>query len=172
MKFEAKRASVLSNVETPIKRRGELLPPLQKGAGAGGDGGLARDAWDGRACSAPRQIPPYNPPMTRSLPAWILLALPLLAVAQVNGTSDYLQRMDADRDGRVSQAEFLDWMSYAFNARDRDHDGVLSGDELPGGKGAAITRSTHREQLAATFRKQDRNGDGYLDARELAAPPR
>ncbi len=110
--------------------------------------------------------------MTRFLFAWVVLAPPLLAAAQVDGTGDYLQRMDADRDGRVSQAEFLDWMSYAFNARDRDHDGVLSGDELPGGKGAAITRSTHREQLAATFRKQDRNGDGYLDARELAAPPR
>ena len=109
--------------------------------------------------------------MTRSLPAWMLLALPLFATAQVNGTSDYLQRMDTDRDGRVSQVEFLDWMSYAFDARDRDGDGVLSADELPGGKGAAITRATHRERLAATFRKQDRNGDGYLDARELAAPP-
>lgn len=109
--------------------------------------------------------------MTRSLPGLILLSLPLLAAAQVNGTNDYLERMDADRDGRVSQAEFLDWMSYAFDARDRNRDGVLSADELPGGKGAAIIRATHRERLAATFRKQDRNGDGFLDARELAAPP-
>lgn len=109
--------------------------------------------------------------MTRSLPGLILLSLPLLAAAQVNGTNDYLERMDADRDGRVSQAEFLDWMSYAFDARDRNRDGVLSADELPGGKGAAITRATHRERLAATFRKQDRNGDGFLDTRELAAPP-
>ncbi len=109
--------------------------------------------------------------MTRFLPGLILLSLPLLAAAQVNGTNDYLERMDADRDGRVSQAEFLDWMSYAFDARDRNRDGVLSSDELPGGKGAAITRATHRERLAATFRKQDRNGDGFLDARELAAPP-
>ncbi len=109
--------------------------------------------------------------MTRLLLALLISALPLLAVGQVNGTKDYLQRMDADGDGRVSQAEFLDWMSYAFDARDRNRDGVLSGDELPGGKGAAITRATHRERLAATFRKQDRSGDGYLDARELAAPP-
>ena len=91
--------------------------------------------------------------------------------AQVNATSDYLKRMDTDGDGRVSQIEFLDWMSYAFDARDANRDGVLAPDEQPGGKGVAITREQHRERLAATFRKQDRNGDGFLDARELSAPP-
>ena len=51
---------------------------------------------------------------------------------------------------------------------------VLGGDrtELPGGKGPAITREMHRARLAERFRRQDANGDGYLDARELAAPPR
>lgn len=101
----------------------------------------------------------------------LLAGLPICAQAQVNATGDYLARMDTDADGRVSQIEFLDWMSYAFDARDRDRDGVLSADELPGGKGQPISREQHRERLAATFRKQDRNGDGYLDARELAAPP-
>ena len=28
-----------------------------------------------------------------------------------------------------------------------------------------------RDALAATFRRQDRNGDGQLDTKELAAPP-
>jgi Ca2+-binding EF-hand superfamily protein len=100
-----------------------------------------------------------------------LILLPVLAAAQVNATSDYLARMDSDQDGRVGPTEFLDWMSYAFDARDINRDSVLSANELPGGRGQAITRDQHRERLAATFKKQDTNGDGYLSARELAAPP-
>lgn len=99
----------------------------------------------------------------------LLASLPVLA--QVNATSDYLARMDGDGDGRVSQIEYLDWMSYAFDARDLNRDGVLAADELPGGKGQAITRQQHRERLAATFAKQDIDKNGYLSAKELAAPP-
>ena len=62
-------------------------------------------------------------------------------------------------------------MSYAFDRMDRNGDGVLTPDELPGGKGRAITRAEHMVKLAATFNRQDTNRDGYLDARELAAPP-
>lgn len=89
----------------------------------------------------------------------------------VDSTGSYLQRMDRDSDGRVSLDEYLAWMSYAFDARDTDHDGVLSPAELPGGRGKAITRIQHQATLTARFRKQDSNGDGYLSARELAAPP-
>ena len=101
----------------------------------------------------------------------IFMLSPAISHAQVNATSDYLARMDGDGDGRVSQIEYLDWMSYAFDARDGNRDGVLTADELPGGKGQAITREQHRERLAATFKKQDLNRDGSLSAKELAAPP-
>ncbi len=105
----------------------------------------------------------------------VLVALAALggaASAQVvDTTGSYLQRMDRDGDGRVSLDEYLAWMSYAFDARDLDHDGVLSAAELPGGRGKAITRAQHQATLTARFRKQDSNGDGYLSARELAAPP-
>lgn len=99
------------------------------------------------------------------------MLLPAMGLAQVNATSDYLARMDADGDGRVSQNEYLDWMSYAFDARDSNRDGMLAPDELPGGKGRAITRQQHRERLAATFKKQDVDRDGSLSSKELAAPP-
>ena len=102
----------------------------------------------------------------------ILAGLPLVSHAQVRGTGDYLARMDSDRDGRVSLVEYQDWLSYAFDAMDRNRDAVLTGEELPGRKGKSITRAQHRERLAATFAKQDRNGDGFLSAKELAAPPR
>ena len=108
--------------------------------------------------------------MGRSYVLFVAL-LPAIAHAQVNATSDYLARMDADADGRVSVSEYLDWMSYAFDARDSNRDGVLGADELPGGKGQAITRVQHRERLAATFKRQDVNRDGFLSAKELAVPP-
>lgn len=95
----------------------------------------------------------------------------LPAMAQVTATSDYLERMDTDGDGRVSLAEYVDWMGYAFREMDRDGDGVLTSHELPGGKGGPITLQQHRERLAQRFEKQDTNGDGTLDATELAAPP-
>jgi Ca2+-binding EF-hand superfamily protein len=108
--------------------------------------------------------------VTRSCLALLLLS-PSMVFAQVNATSEYLARMDSDGDGRVSQSEYLDWMSYAFDARDLNHDAVLSADELPGGKGQALTRIEHRRRLADRFDKQDANHDGHLSARELAAPP-
>ncbi|HRF84660.1 MAG TPA: EF-hand domain-containing protein [Pseudoxanthomonas sp.] len=95
-----------------------------------------------------------------------------VAVAQVERTGDYLAKMDTDGDGRVSQAEYLAWMGYAFEKLDRDGDGVLSAAELPGGKGKPVSLEAHRQRLAERFRRQDANGDGYLDAKELSAPPR
>jgi len=84
----------------------------------------------------------------------------------------YMARMDEDGDARISLAEYQDWMGYAFAQMDRNGDGVLSPAEQPGGRGAAITREAHRALLAARFHRQDANRDGFLDARELAAPPR
>lgn len=96
----------------------------------------------------------------------------MTALAQVRSTDDYLARMDRDGDGRVSLAEYQDWLGYAFDAMDRDRNGVLTTAELPGGKGPSVTRAEHRARLAAAFNRQDGNRDGVLDARELAAPPR
>ena len=93
------------------------------------------------------------------------------AGAQVERSGDYLAKMDSDGDGRVSQAEYLAWMGYAFEQMDRDGDGVLSSAELPGGKGKPVSLAEHRRRLAERFARQDANRDGYLDARELAAPP-
>lgn len=106
--------------------------------------------------------------------ATCLFALPIVATAQVNSTGDYLSRMDTDGDGKVSLVEYQDWLSYGFDAMDKNRNGVLEPDELPPGRrnaAAALTREQHRAQLAETFRKQDRNRNGSLDARELASPP-
>ena len=109
----------------------------------------------------------------RSIALLLLVALPPgLARGEVRAAGDYLARMDADGDGRVSLAEYQDWLSYAFDAMDRNRDATLTPDELPGGRGKPVTRTQHRNRLAATFKRQDGNGDGFLSAKELAAPPR
>lgn len=89
----------------------------------------------------------------------------------VKASSDYLTRMDADADGKVSLLEYQDWLSYAFDRMDRNRDGLLAPDEQPGARGTVLTRDAHRARLAETFKRQDRNRDGALDSRELAAPP-
>jgi len=99
------------------------------------------------------------------------LAVATGAAAQVTRTIEYLEHMDTDGDGRVSLAEYQAWMRYGFDRMDRNGDGVLTPDELPGGKGRPVTLAGHMAKLAATFNRQDTNRDGYLDARELAAPP-
>ena len=129
--------------------------------------GLPHCFWSAR--KAAQQAPLYGS-RARLLIACLCLA-PFVVFAQVTATSEYLQRMDSDGDGKVNPSEYLDWMSYAFDARDRNRDAVLSPDELPGGKGQPLTRQQHRERLAATFRKQDLDRNGFLSARELAAPP-
>ena len=103
--------------------------------------------------------------------ACLLAAGAAPASAQVMATGEYLERMDADGDGRVSLVEYQDWMSYAFDAMDRDGDGVLTASELPGGRGRPVHRTEHRARLARTFNRQDIDRNGSLDARELAAPP-
>ena len=118
---------------------------------------------------------PFRQAMLRraGLVACALLALlPAPALAQVRASGDYLARMDANGDGHVALVEYQDWLSYAFDAMDRDRDGVLAPAELPGGRGKAVTREEHRATLAAAFLRQDANRDGVLDVRELAAPPR
>lgn len=101
-----------------------------------------------------------------------LLLLAASAHAQVTDTGSYLQRMDTDGDGKVSVEEYVQWMMYAFDRMDRNADGVLSADELPGGKGKPITREQQRQTIIERFHKQDANGDGFLSAKELSAPPR
>ncbi len=104
----------------------------------------------------------------------VLLAACCIApvAAQVQDTNQYLQRMDANGDGRIDVDEYVGWMMYAFDRMDADGDGVLSAAEQPGGRGKPITREQQRRTLVERFAKQDANRDGFLSAGELAAPPR
>jgi Ca2+-binding EF-hand superfamily protein len=101
--------------------------------------------------------------------AWSLL--PLTALAQ-DSRSEYLRLFDTNGDGRVSETEYLAYMSRSFQSMDSNGDGVLETDELPGGRGRPITFQAYQDNLRQQFHRLDRNHDGYLSAKELTAPPR
>lgn len=98
------------------------------------------------------------------------LLLPLAAMAQ-DSRADYLRLFDTDGDGKVSEAEYVAYMSQGFERMDTNHDGVLEVGELPGGRGQSITLQAYQSNLRRQFHKLDRHHHGYLDAQELTAPP-
>ncbi len=97
--------------------------------------------------------------------------LPGGAQAQ-SSPAEYLRQLDSNGDGRIDLREFQFYMSAGFDARDRNSNSVLDIDEQPAGaRRRPLSRVTHLRALEAAFHRQDRNRDGYLDARELSAPP-
>jgi Ca2+-binding EF-hand superfamily protein len=84
---------------------------------------------------------------------------------------EYLRLMDSNGDGRISEAEYVAYMSRSFSRMDSNGDGVLESGELPGGHGRPISLRDFQDNLRRQFHRLDRNHDGYLNARELAQPP-
>lgn len=87
--------------------------------------------------------------------------------------SGYLAMFDANGDGRISEAEYVDYLSAGFRRMDRNGDHVLDAGELPPGpRHMPRTLTAFQTDLATQFHRLDRNGDGSLSAKELAQPPR
>lgn len=89
--------------------------------------------------------------------------------------SRLLQRMDRNGDGKISFEEYRNAMLRRFDARDKNHDGVLDGAEFPREwlAGAAIEDAQHKisrddfsDQLAPTFDRFDADKDGQLAGAE------
>jgi hypothetical protein len=111
--------------------------------------------------------------LSRTLLLFAFVCASAQAEPLARSPSEYLVHIDFNSDGRVSLSEYQDYLSRGFQQMDRNGDGKLSSDELPPGTRArrAPTIDAHRRSLAATFDRQDVDNSGYLDARELAAPP-
>lgn len=104
-----------------------------------------------------------------------MLSLPLLvagwSLQAQDSRADYLRQFDRNGDGKVSEAEYVAYMSRGFERMDLNHDGILETSELPGGRGRAITLKAFQDNLRRQFHRLDRHHHGYLNALELTAPP-
>ncbi|CAM5328202.1 EF-hand domain-containing protein [Rhodanobacter lindaniclasticus] len=102
------------------------------------------------------------------MPLWLAAT----ALHAQDSRAAYLGLFDRDGDGRVSVAEYVQYMSRGFMRMDANGDGTLEVDELPGQRGEPISLKAFQDNLRRQFHRLDRNHDGYLDAHELTAPPR
>ena len=105
------------------------------------------------------------------LPAAVLLCCLPVAVLAQGTVKGLFQAMDSNGDGRVSEAEYVAYMSQGFYRLDRNHDGVLESDELPGGHGKPVTLQEWQDNLRREFHKLDHHHRGYLSQQELLQPP-
>ena len=86
--------------------------------------------------------------------------------------AEYLQRMDANGDGRIDEAEYVRYMSQGFLRMDVNGDGVIDANDGPMRPGARpIHLDEFQRNLIHQFHKLDKNKDGYLNAKELSQPP-
>ena len=102
----------------------------------------------------------------------LLLVLFLASGPSAAQADDYFSKVDRDGDGRVSLAEFLERMSFAFRQMDVDRDGVLEPHEQHIPDAPTITLAQHHDRFTAQFVRQDADGNGTLSPAELLAPPR
>lgn len=85
------------------------------------------------------------------------------ALAQGGGLSDMLRALDADHDGKISAAEFLDFHKPRLAQFDADRNGQLSPAEFEAALPAA------EKPFAASFRQFDKDGSGELSLDEFLA---
>ncbi|MCW5773695.1 MAG: EF-hand domain-containing protein [Rhodospirillaceae bacterium] len=77
--------------------------------------------------------------------------------------AQFLERLDTDKDGKVTKAEFLASYTARFKAADKDGDGFLTKEEF-----AAYGDQRRGEFVDRIFARLDKNGDGKLAADEIA----
>jgi Ca2+-binding EF-hand superfamily protein len=81
------------------------------------------------------------------------------------------EAMDADKDGKITSAEFDAFRAAEFAKADTNTDGLVSAEELVAKHIADMTaRAT--DMAAKMIERMDENADGQLSAEEMAQGPR
>src|SRR5215468_11492747 len=103
----------------------------------------------------------------------IALALGATAMAQTGpgakspgerfGTQ-FFERLDTNKDGKITKAEYEASRAAEFKSADKNGDGFISKEEF-----AAYSDQRRADFVDRLFARLDKNGDGKLDAAELAA---
>lgn len=99
--------------------------------------------------------------MERKMPMqkFILTVILILALTvPVSGAEKAFDALDQDRDGKVSQQEYLDATAKTFNKLDKDGSGHLDKEELK-----ALPQADRKDWLA----EMDKDRDGKIDRNEF-----
>lgn len=98
----------------------------------------------------------------------ILLAIGLTTALGAVRAAEALPtpRVDANGDGRISEAEFLAAAAARFDALDRHHRGSLDAGDFAA---APAWQARAERRVARLLERADRNDDGVLDAAEARA---
>jgi Ca2+-binding EF-hand superfamily protein len=78
--------------------------------------------------------------------------------------TQFFERLDADKDGKITKAEYDASHAGQFKTADKNGDGSVTKEEF-----AAYGDQRRGEFVDRMFARLDKNGDGTLDAAELAA---
>ena len=112
-----------------------------------------------------------------SMPVAKTIAPPAQTPAKLSGKqADMFGRLDKDRDGKVTQAEYLGLFVPGFDQKDTNGDGVLTEDEYPHpgamrigdvNQDGKLTRDEFPTIYEKQFISRDRNRDGVVTADEM-----
>jgi Ca2+-binding EF-hand superfamily protein len=90
----------------------------------------------------------------------IAIVMILALTGPVSGAEKAFEALDKDKDGRISQQEYLDAAAKTFNKLDKDGSGHLDEEELK-----ALPETDRKDWLA----EMDKNKDGKIDRNEFQA---
>lgn len=93
------------------------------------------------------------------------MAQPQLTPEQREQFVAHIRQADANHDGMITRAEYLNWRASRFDSFDRNHDGFIDASDAP--RFAAHAR----ERLNLLMSEADTNHDGRISRAEFNATP-
>ncbi|MCK9511776.1 MAG: EF-hand domain-containing protein [Pigmentiphaga sp.] len=105
------------------------------------------------------------------------LAAPMAALAQsapLDLSQEHFEQLDVDKNGRISEVEYRQFMDGAFTKLDADGNGRLSPSEtasvltaeqfaiVDSDKNGELSRTEFLDQVMRDFRRADDDSDGHL----------
>jgi len=88
----------------------------------------------------------------------LAIVMILALTGPVSGAEKAFESLDKDKDGRISQQEYIDAAAKTFDKLDKDGSGHLDGEELE-----ALPETDRKDWLAG----MDKNRDGKIDRNEF-----